>query len=179
MSAPINPGNSGGPLLNRKGEVIGINAAGHLFSQNVGYAIPSRVLMSMYDQLILDPRVKIPSVGLSWSRTNNEILMMKTGSSNITGIYIRRVGDNSAFYSLEEGDIVSSITYHDPFYVHRLNNSNNSNNKICYQPPERANITGNIVSHSDSNEFDLISLSKCPKISITGIFQNFCFSSHI
>ncbi len=39
-SAPINPGNSGGPLINEKGEVIGMNSAGDEKGQNIGFAIP-------------------------------------------------------------------------------------------------------------------------------------------
>ena len=40
ISAPINPGSSGGPLLNNKGEVIGICTSGINDAQNVNYIIP-------------------------------------------------------------------------------------------------------------------------------------------
>lgn len=40
ITAPINPGNSGGPLLNNKGEVIGINTAYMHGAQNIGYIVP-------------------------------------------------------------------------------------------------------------------------------------------
>jgi serine protease Do len=39
-TAPINPGNSGGPLLNMRGEVIGVTNMGYLFANNLGFAIP-------------------------------------------------------------------------------------------------------------------------------------------
>jgi serine protease Do len=58
--APINPGNSGGPLINTRGEVIGISVAiatdsgGH---QGVGFAIPSNTVVRIADQLKLGKKV--------------------------------------------------------------------------------------------------------------------------
>lgn len=42
--AAINPGNSGGPLLNSKGEVIGVNTAGSVAGQSIGFAVPVNTL---------------------------------------------------------------------------------------------------------------------------------------
>ncbi len=49
--APINPGNSGGPLVNLKGEVIGINSAIISGGQGLGFAIPSSLAKSIVSQL--------------------------------------------------------------------------------------------------------------------------------
>ena len=49
--APINPGNSGGPLVNLKGEVIGINSAIMPSGQGLGFAIPSNMAKSVVSQL--------------------------------------------------------------------------------------------------------------------------------
>ena len=53
MTAPISPGSSGGPVLNRKGEVIGISFAVHraLDAQNLNFAIPSKYLKKLLAQL--------------------------------------------------------------------------------------------------------------------------------
>ena len=52
MTAPISPGSSGGPVLNKKGEVIGVSVAGHraLDAQNLNFAIPSNPLKKLLEQ---------------------------------------------------------------------------------------------------------------------------------
>ena len=49
MTAPISPGSSGGPVLNRKGEVIGVSVSAHrdMDAQNLNFAIPSRYLRKL------------------------------------------------------------------------------------------------------------------------------------
>lgn len=61
--APINPGNSGGPLLNRKGEVVGITTAILQEAQNIGFAIPSNLAKRIIPMLIKDGRVIRPWIG--------------------------------------------------------------------------------------------------------------------
>lgn len=51
-SAPINPGNSGGPLLNARGEVVGMNTAIVRDSQGVGFAVPSNTILRELPYLI-------------------------------------------------------------------------------------------------------------------------------
>ena len=50
--ASINPGNSGGPLLNIKGEVIGINTAIINYAQSIGFSIPSNMVSHIVTQLV-------------------------------------------------------------------------------------------------------------------------------
>jgi 2-alkenal reductase len=68
--AAINPGNSGGPLLNSKGEVIGVNAAIRTSGTNransgVGFAIPSNTVKRVAEQILKDGHVSYPYLGVT------------------------------------------------------------------------------------------------------------------
>ena len=66
--AAINPGNSGGPLLNLRGEVIGINTAIQSMSgefSGVGFAIPSNTAIKIVPSLIEDGEYHHPWIGIS------------------------------------------------------------------------------------------------------------------
>jgi S1-C subfamily serine protease len=116
ISAAINPGNSGGPLLNDKGEVIGINAAGYLYAQNIGYAIPSRTFLAIYPELLKNGVVNMPTLALDWCKTNREIMKKQTGNSSTYGIYVKRVYPDTCCDVLERGDVIRRIDYMDTFW---------------------------------------------------------------
>ena len=59
----INPGNSGGPLLNRCGEVIGINTAVVPEAQSIGFSVPINVAKTVLPALLKDGRVIRPWIG--------------------------------------------------------------------------------------------------------------------
>jgi serine protease Do len=74
--AAINPGNSGGPLVNIKGELIGINTA--IFSrsggyQGIGFAVPSNMVRLVMDQLIRNGRVTRGWIGVSIQELTPEL----------------------------------------------------------------------------------------------------------
>ena len=71
--AAINPGNSGGPLLNSRGEVIGINTA--IFtpsggSVGIGFAVPVNTAKKLLPQLVAQGRASHPWLGISGSDIN-------------------------------------------------------------------------------------------------------------
>ncbi|NOU91780.1 PDZ domain-containing protein [Paenibacillus sp. LMG 31456] len=75
--AAINPGNSGGPLLNLKGEVIGINTAVSSQAQGIGFAIPTNTISTVLDQLknnVEIPKEPVPFIGVSLGELTKDML---------------------------------------------------------------------------------------------------------
>lgn len=71
--ASINPGNSGGPLLNRCGEVIGINTAVMADAQNIGFAVPSNLAKTTIVSLLANGRVIRPWFGFHGQLVTTEL----------------------------------------------------------------------------------------------------------
>jgi len=108
--AAINPGNSGGPLVNIRGELIGINTA--IFSktggyQGIGFAVPSNLVRSIMDQLIKHGKVTRGWLGISMQRLTPE-LSQKFGLKDSKGALIGDVlkGSPAETAGLMRGDIV-------------------------------------------------------------------------
>lgn len=72
ITAPINPGNSGGPLLNRSGEVMGINTAGIPGSQNMCYMIPINEVKNVLEALYNIKLYRRPSIGIMCNHATDE-----------------------------------------------------------------------------------------------------------
>jgi serine protease Do len=73
--AAINPGNSGGPLLNVRGEVIGVNTMIATRSgsyEGIGFALPSKTAIKVYNDIIREGRVVRGSIGIKWTRTGSQ-----------------------------------------------------------------------------------------------------------
>ncbi len=71
--AHINPGNSGGPLVNARGEVIGINSANIPFAQGIGFSIPMSLAKHIADELIKYGKVVRPWLGILGVGVNPQI----------------------------------------------------------------------------------------------------------
>ena len=72
--AAINPGNSGGPLLNIRGEVIGVNTMIATRSgsyEGIGFALPSNMAVKVYNDIIRQGKVVRGSIGIKWSRNGS------------------------------------------------------------------------------------------------------------
>ncbi|HVI69748.1 MAG TPA: PDZ domain-containing protein, partial [Magnetospirillaceae bacterium] len=72
--AAINPGNSGGPLVNLKGEVIGINTAIALDGQGIGFAIPINVAKVQIDSVTKNGKLSKAYLGVRYVNINAEVV---------------------------------------------------------------------------------------------------------
>jgi S1-C subfamily serine protease len=95
--APINPGNSGGPLLNTRGEVIGINSA--IFSTTgasagVGFAIPSSTIKKVVPSLLTTGTYQHPYIGIVGTAVTPEIADV-LGLKEPKGFLVTEVADRS------------------------------------------------------------------------------------
>jgi S1-C subfamily serine protease len=93
--AAINPGNSGGPLLNSRGEVIGINSmiltGGAEQSAGVGFAIPINSAKAVLNDLVQFGRVRRPSLGVSGLLPIGPELADQMGLAADGGVLIQQV----------------------------------------------------------------------------------------
>ncbi len=111
--AAINPGNSGGPLVNMNGEVIGINTA--IFtqsygSQGVGFALPSKVVADVYNQLI-GPGNKVTrgSIGVVFNAQPNPAIQRVYGANSGVTIASVTPGGPSEQAGLKTGDTIVAV----------------------------------------------------------------------
>ena len=109
--AAINPGNSGGPLVNLRGQVVGVNSAiattgGGTFSGDagnigVGFAIPIEQVIVTSDQILRDGEASYPVIGAQ----------VQTGSLEGDGALIDKVNSDTPAEraGLEKGDVVVAV----------------------------------------------------------------------
>jgi serine protease Do len=111
--AAINPGNSGGPLLNIRGEVIGVNtmiATQNGGSQGVGFALPMNMVAKIYNDIIRDGRVTRGSIGVTFNNHENpETLLRAMGFDH--GVIVDTVlkGGPADKAGVNEQDIITGL----------------------------------------------------------------------
>ncbi len=108
--APINPGNSGGPLLNLKGEVIGINTAIVAAGQGIGFAIPINTARLITSQLREKGTVTRGWVGLVLQSITPE-MAQTLGLKETTGVLVSDVlpGGPADNAGIQRGDVITNF----------------------------------------------------------------------
>jgi serine protease Do len=108
--ASINPGNSGGPLLNLKGEVIGINTAIVARGQGIGFAIPINMARDIVSQLKEKGEVTRGWLGVQ-IRDLDESLANYYKIKPFSAVYVENVvpGDPADQAGIRSGDIILSV----------------------------------------------------------------------
>ncbi len=119
--AAINPGNSGGPLVNMKGEVIGINnsiASNGGGNEGVGFSIPINLARWIMNELISHGHVTRGALGVDLQPNFRQEDATNLGLDRPTGAWIDRVHVNSPAFrgGLRDGDVIlkfGGIEIHD------------------------------------------------------------------
>lgn len=116
--AAINRGNSGGPLLNLKGEVVGVNVAMADGSQNIGFALPANLVKTVVDSVKKDGKITRPFLGVRYVLITPEIkdknkLMVDYGALVVRGETREELavmpGSAADKAGIEENDIILEV----------------------------------------------------------------------
>jgi len=107
-SAAINPGNSGGPLLNSRGQVIGINTAKASSGEGLGFAIPINIAKPIVEQFVKNGSYEKVTLGIQGidSAYYKQATGIETGSD--TGVFVAKVeaGSIAAKSGLQVNDVI-------------------------------------------------------------------------
>ena len=113
--AAINPGNSGGPLLNMRGEVIGINTAiasrtgGY---QGIGFALPINTAAAVYNEIIKTGKVTRGSIGIGFIRSDDpraQAALKASGANEGAFIVDVTAGGPAEKAGIQKGDVIVAI----------------------------------------------------------------------
>jgi S1-C subfamily serine protease len=92
--ALINPGNSGGPLLNMKGEVIGVNTAG-IFPGGIGLAVPSDTISRIIPILMEEKNYTHPWLGVTGNTLTADLAKREKVDRTLKGVIIDNIVKSS------------------------------------------------------------------------------------
>lgn len=107
--ASINPGNSGGPLINLRGEVVGINTVKARDAEGMGFAISANLCRPIVDRILKEGKYEMPYLGIY--AFDKETAMYMGAEPPEEGLYISDVenGSPARAAGLRKGDIITAM----------------------------------------------------------------------
>jgi serine protease Do len=155
--AAINAGNSGGPLLNLKGEVIGINTAMAQGAQGIGFAIPINMAKRDIDQVAKTNKIVYPFLGVRYVLVDSQVRQKYNLSVDYGALVLKgpngeaavTKGSPAEIAGIKENDVISEIN------GEKITTSN-SMSKIV----QKYNIGDKIILHilRDGKEQDITAI---------------------
>lgn len=149
--ASINPGNSGGPLLNAKGEVIGINTAKVSSGEGLGFAIPINIAKPIVDQFIENGEFTRVYLGIQGIDVDSFEAATGMKLPIDEGVYVFRVTEDSSAleYGINPGDIILKLGDDE------INNMSSLTRAIYkYRPGDETTVT--VLRNDKEIEIDIV-----------------------
>jgi serine protease Do len=169
--APINPGNSGGPLVNIRGEVVGVNT--FIMSQSggnegLGFAIPSATARTAFRQFKQFGQLRRQEVGMSY-QTITPVMAAALGLSQDYGVIVSDVwpGGPAEAAGLKVGDVLVSVdgqpadNLPSVNYMFRLRDSLEKVQLVVRRGVMQHNLS--VTAVEDRNELDAVSTMADPQ----------------
>lgn len=109
--AAINPGNSGGPLVNLKGEVVGINTFIHGSAQNIGFAIPADIARDVSEKLSRFQEMTHPFIGIVMADLVDDDLSVRGITNRDKAVLVQSVMPRSPAFlaGVQPGDLIVEV----------------------------------------------------------------------
>ncbi|OGO36878.1 MAG: hypothetical protein A2147_11585 [Chloroflexi bacterium RBG_16_57_8] len=112
--AAINPGNSGGPLVNVSGQLVGINSAGAVDAQNIGFAINVAIARHIFDDLVKYGRSHHPYLGIvPGDVTQERARRLECGCVVGAAVLFVEPDSPAAAAGLKQDDLITSVAGND------------------------------------------------------------------
>ena len=150
--AAVNPGNSGGALVNKSGELVGINTM--IYSQTGSYsgysfAVPSNIVKKIVQDLIDFGSVKRAKLGVTMQQVTEDI-QKEMKLSSLDGVYIVEVSDGSSAdkAGIKKGDVLVAIDGAKVTSMSFVQEKVNS-----YRPGDKATLT--IIRNGDRKDVEV------------------------
>ena len=148
--ASINPGNSGRPLLNSKGEVVGINTAKIQSAEGLGFSIPINVVKPIISQVIKEGTFKTVFIGITGVDVEIYERQLGIDLNADEGVIIIEVSPNSPASSagLMSGDIIEKIDDQNIESMSQLK-------KVLYKYNKGDSATLNIIRNGSKKKIEI------------------------